>query len=503
MDVIVIGGGVSGLMASLALGRDGHSVTVIERDPTTSVVPVDPNVAFIDWERKGAVHVRQSHAFLARIRNLLRDRAPDVLAELLHAGATEITIDEVMPPTMTDRTPRAGDEDMVMLACRRITFEWVLRRIVAQEPHVTWLAGQGVGAPHVSPESSARIPMVDGVTLDDGTFIGADLVVDASGRRSPIMRWMAEIGADTPPESVHDCGIVYYSRFYRFLDGQGPPPPAPASGDLGYLKFGMFRGDNRTFSLTMASYGDDRDMRCLSRNAPFELCAQTLAPTASWVEPSRAEPITDVQVMAKLRNRSRHFVVDGKPLVLGLAVIGDAAMCTNPLYGRGCSLGSVHAFALTDALRKHVVGKHTVGEHTVGEHMVGAHTIDHDALALDLHDRATTEIEPFYKAAVRQDRDAEIGRAIAMGTHTIAADDPAEQMRSMIREGLMPAVRTDPVVFRAFFRGLNLLAVPDSLMSDADVIGRVVEVWNHRDERAPEPPLGPPRDEMIKLLAAV
>lgn len=487
MHVIVIGGGVSGLVASLALARDGHSVTVIERDPTTSVVPANPNLAFAEWERKGAVHVRQSHAFLARLRNLLRDRAPDVLAALLDAGATEITIDEIMPPTMTDRTPRPGDEDIVMLACRRITFEWVLRSIAAREAGITWRAGIGVDSLHVDPNSSARLSVVDGVVLEDGAVLTSDLVVDAGGRRSPIMRWMSEIGADTPTEVVNDCGIVYYSRFYRFLDGQGPPPPAPASGDLGYLKFGMFRGDNRTFSLTMASYGDDRELRILGRNEPFELCAQTLPSTAPWVERDRAEPITDVQMMAKLRNRSRHFVVDGTPIVLGLAVIGDAAMCTNPLYGRGCALGSVHAFALADTLRAHVV----------------AGVLDREAFAVSFHESTVREIEPFYKAAVRQDRDAETGRAIALGTYNIATDDSAAQLRSMIREGLMPAVRTDPVVFRAFFRGLNLLSVPDAILADPDVIGRVMKAWNLRSERPAEPPLGPPRDEMIALLANV
>ena len=50
-------------------------------------------------------------------------------------------------------------------------------------------------------------------------------------------------------EAADDTGIVYFSRFYRLLDGAVYPPRAgPIGGDLGYLKYGVFVGDNRTFS---------------------------------------------------------------------------------------------------------------------------------------------------------------------------------------------------------------------------------------------------------------
>ena len=131
--VVVVGAGVAGLGTALALGRAGHRVTVLERDATP--LPADPDAAFA-WDRRGAPQVRHSHALLARLRNLLRDRYPDVLAELLAAGATELVFSEMMPDTIDDRSPRPGDEDLVAIACRRTTFEWVLRRMVLAEEHV-------------------------------------------------------------------------------------------------------------------------------------------------------------------------------------------------------------------------------------------------------------------------------------------------------------------------------------------------------------------------------
>ncbi len=87
-----------------------------------------------------------------------------------------------------------------------------------------------------------------------------------------------------------------------------------------------------------------------------------------------------------------------------------------------------------------------------------------------------------------------------------AADDqdPAatgqQLMRSVMREGLFPAVRTDPTVFRAFLRGFNLLEAPEVLLQDAEVMARVMEAYQSRDQRLPEPPLGPDRTELLARL---
>jgi thioredoxin reductase len=47
----------------------------------------------------------------------------------------------------------------------------------------------------------------------------------------------------------------------------------------------------------------------------------------------------------------------------------------------------------------------------------------------------------------------------------------------------------------------NLLEDPDSLMTNMDVIGRVMTVYQDRENRAPEPSLGPDRDGLIAEAA--
>ena len=64
-------------------------------------------------------------------------------------------------------------------------------------------------------------------------------------------------------EASSPCGIFYTSRFYRLLDGVEPPPldGGIVGVDLGYLKFGIFAGDSRVFSITLAASPADDDMR--------------------------------------------------------------------------------------------------------------------------------------------------------------------------------------------------------------------------------------------------
>ena len=132
--IVVVGAGVGGLGTALYTGRAGHEVVLVERDATP--FPPDPDAAF-RWDRRGAPQVRHSHAFLARLRNQLRDDHPDVLARLLAAGATEMDFIAMLPEGM-DRTPMPGDDDLVALACRRTTFEWVLRSAVLEEGSATF-----------------------------------------------------------------------------------------------------------------------------------------------------------------------------------------------------------------------------------------------------------------------------------------------------------------------------------------------------------------------------
>lgn len=475
-DIAVVGGGMAGLLAALFLSRDGHRVTVYERDDTD--VPATADEAFERWDRRGATHARQSHAILARLRSILSERAPDVLDALLQEGATELSIERILPPDITDRDPRPGDEDLAILCCRRLTIEWVLRRAVLTEPNLVWRGGVGVSG------LLADGTDVRGLRLDDGSTVTADLVVLGGGRNAPVMSWIAELGGEVQPtETERDAGIVYLSRFYRLRDGEELPllTKDGAGGDLGYLAFAGFYGDNRTFSITFGVPTNDRELLAALRgDDAWEAVIRTLTPLRPWTAEGLAEPITRVESMARLRNRIRRFVVDGAPVVTGAVVIGDASLATNPWYGKGCSLAGIAAEELSRAL--------------------GTHGRDRAALAIAMDEATTRELQPHYELSCRQDADRiKLHTARLEGTEP---DPAAVATRDFVLNGLIPATRIDPEVFRAFFRSFNMLDDPNALFANPAVLTAAGAAHATRHDRPPQPDLGPPRDELLAVAAA-
>ncbi|MEX2394468.1 MAG: FAD-dependent oxidoreductase [Actinomycetota bacterium] len=468
MRVAIIGAGISGLGAAITLAHDGHDVVVCERDATP--LPHSPDEAF-DWDRRGAPQVRHSHAFLARGRNLLRDQLPEVRQALLDAGAYEVAWGDMPSDTLDDPSPQPTDDDLVMLACRRTTFEWVLRRSALGTDRVEIRDGTLVTG--LQTANGNGPPRVTGVTTASSD-IDADVVLDATGRPGHLVDHLSNVGVPLT-EDKSGTGIVYLSRFYRLRDGVDVPDPLAFNGaDLGYLKFAVFRSDNRTFSITLAYSPEDEQMQSLRDETRFDAAIAQFEVMAKWTNPEVAEPISPVHYMGGLINRVRHFVVDDEPVVLGLHAVGDSSVCTNPLYGRGCSLGLVHGVLFADTVREHCADLHD--------------------LAMSFDEATKRELWPWYTASVQQD---DTSMKVMRGEEL---NDFETFVRSLVREGVFPATRTDAVVSRAWFRAFNLLTSPDALMTDVDVMRRVMDVWNERDAREPEPLQGPTREELFQRL---
>jgi flavin-dependent dehydrogenase len=179
--LIVVGAGPAGLGAALFSARRGHSVVLFERD--AEAPPADADACFEHWNRRGVGQIRQGHGFLALACRVLLEEAPEVFAALAERGVA-VPMQGAAPPGLP-----------MMLGARRTTFDQVLRGAVEQQPGVDIRAGVTVAGLVV--RSGGRVPHVTGIRLASGETLEADLVVDATGRGTHALRWLAAIGAGT------------------------------------------------------------------------------------------------------------------------------------------------------------------------------------------------------------------------------------------------------------------------------------------------------------------
>jgi 2-polyprenyl-6-methoxyphenol hydroxylase-like FAD-dependent oxidoreductase len=461
-EIVVVGGGVAGLAAALAIGRAGHHVTVLERDALPA--DADPEEAFVS-ERTGAPQAHQTHGFLARVVVELRDHLPDVLDALIRAGG------HTLNTTVALGDPQPGDEDLAVLVVRRTTFEWVLRNAALAEPNVTIRTGAAVTGLTVRAGTVAP-PVVDGVTLADGSSVRADVVVAAMGRRSPIPQWTDAHGVHVD-ETIHESGLMYLTRWYRLARDRREELDPKLGGDLRFVKYLGVPGDGDTLSITLAIRPDDAELRtALMDPDGFGHACRLLPGPDQFFRAGPLEPVGGVRPMGGLLNRIRRFVdADGAPVMHGFHAIGDAHTCTNPLYGRGCSLALVHAFRLATALADH--------------------PDDASARARAFEAASEREVRPSYDFALQMDR---MG-ADPSGPAALAGEG-GEALAAVFVAGA-----TDPVIGRALMRLWNLLATPEELMADPLLVQRVMEVMAHPEDYPPPAREGPSREELLAALA--
>jgi len=451
---VVVGGSIAGLAAAMAFVKRGLTVACVERDATP--MPADHLLAFEQWRRDGAGQIRHSHVLLAPLVNALRRDLPDFLDVLIAAGAELLTFKDVARNTFEDPRFVPGDDDIVFLSCRRVVFEFLLRRYMLDTlGHDAFAFIQG-DVRTLRTKTDGDGHRTTGVTVktDHGSLdINAGIVVDASGRNTRVARWLAT-GIEPPALEEHPCGIFYTSRFYRLKDGADYPPldgraslaGGVAGVDLGYLKAGIFRSDNRTFSITLAADPEDEPLRVVARERQFDLATRAVDVARPWVEESVSAPISKVYLYGNLANSRRQYVRNGRPLVRGLFAIGDACIHTNPIAGRGCALGWLSALELAETLEAESDPVHR---------------------AADFEARIERFVVPWYEHQVQRDAEAlTLNKALQRGEDPFNFNRPdgtideGIRRRVIFRKGLRYATRENVEVMRLLFRQVNLLDPP-------------------------------------------
>jgi 2-polyprenyl-6-methoxyphenol hydroxylase-like FAD-dependent oxidoreductase len=481
--VAVIGAGMAGLFTALALAPSGRQITLHERDPPPP--EGGPEAAFEHWARRGVGHLRHSHGFLARLEVLLAAEHPLLLADLKGAGVREISfVDSLPAPLREAYRPSPEDAALTAFVSRRTTVELVMRRHIEALPNVTLQSGVFVRTPLFEARDEQLTAV--GLRIESGGSerdVAADLVVDAGGKGSDAIDALADAGVGVSEED-EPCAILYYTRFYRLRPGQAEPKPGAVggTGDLGYLKFGVFRADAGTFSVTIAVPEVEEILRAaIVRPEVFERTCQLLPGVAPWTDPARAEPITRVLGMGDLSSRWREFAPAGAAVVLNYFPVGDCLVRTNPLYGRGCTFAAVEAHLLRDAL---------------------AETGDPAGRLARYSAKVREALRPYYDDMVAQDR-AAARRALKGLNPDYRPSRRTRLAASFAREGIAAAIREDPRLMRQAMRAFHMLDPPNTWARRPATLSKAAQTWlRRRLTRAPPiaAAAGPKRGELFTRL---
>ncbi|NEK57786.1 hypothetical protein GCU56_07870 [Geodermatophilus sabuli] len=333
---VVLGASMAGLLAARVLTEAVDEVVLVERD-TLSADPV---------ARRGVPQSRHVHAFLGRGRDVVDALLPGLSEELVADGALLWDLHgegrfEIGVGALARRP-----SDMVGVMASRPLIERGVRRRVLTLPTVRLLSP-------VAAEPVLAADRVTGVRLHPGTpgseDLGADVLVDATGRGSHTPAWLAAHGRPPPPESSVEIGLSYTTASWPRLPG-----------DLGGAKALVVaaRPERPRFAGALAVEGD---RWLISTGGYGGLVAPADPPgfrafiaslgIADLSELVHArEPLETVAAVHRIpASTRRHY--ERIRLPDRLVVTGDALAAFNPVYGQGMTVAALQALALRDALQ--------------------------------------------------------------------------------------------------------------------------------------------------------
>lgn len=329
-DAVIVGASLAGSMAAILLGRVGARVALVDQRAEPS-----------SFKRICSHYIQSSAVGTLERAQLLE---PMMQAGAVRSRARIWTRWGWIEPPRRSTVPSGVN-------LRREVLDPLIRGIAARTPGVELMLGET--AEELLPAAGAQ-DAIGGVQVKDraGTRnrIRASLVIGADGRGSRIAK-LAGVKTKSVPH-----GRFAYGGYY-----EGPPPAGSPDASLWLLDPDMAAAFPTDSELTFYACMPTKARLPEFRADPEAALRSSIAslPDAPPIAQSRVVPLDDGKpVQGKLDMTNVAHV----PTSPGLALIGDAALAIDPLWGVGCGWAFQSAEWLAQSVAPALQGSEALAE---------------------------------------------------------------------------------------------------------------------------------------------
>jgi 2-polyprenyl-6-methoxyphenol hydroxylase-like FAD-dependent oxidoreductase len=333
---VVLGSGMAGLAAAGVLASRFERVTLLERDPEPAA----------GEPRKGVPQGRHVHILLKAGAESLDRIFSGLTAELEAAGSCRVDFCKDFWWFHHGVWKASHESELILHMQSRPLLEAIVRRRVQGLGNVD-LRYRTAATALAAEAGRIRAVRVQSDGLEQ--TLAADLVVDASGRGSQLLRWLQELGFPAPPEERLGLDLQYASRIYRAR-------PDPERGWKAVLVYqtppeetrigGLFPLEDGRWMVTVVGYAGDHPP---GDDVGFLDFVRSLARPDIYMAVRDAEPLTEVETFRFPTARWLHFE-ELKRFPSGLVPLGDTVCSFDPVFGQGMSVAAMGALRLASYL---------------------------------------------------------------------------------------------------------------------------------------------------------